>query len=347
MMPKTGNTEVKICDSDSMCVKVVSNGGAPIYYVKSSVLGQVAMEIEGSQAALNRAYVYANGKLMAEQTPDGQFYWTHNDHLNSTRKLTSASGAVVYRGEFDPYGKAALETGSVSLNSHKYTGYERDWATGLDYANARMYTSQYGRFMQSDPVTQGCGNRNPEILAGANQRLPESLNRYGYVRNDPVNLIDPSGLYGETPEEADLLCALGVLEFCGWRGRPRTPECYYSKAGCGNGGGGWGGFPPLPQISCDECCDSETATCRIILGACMTPVVGALAAGIINCNNNPFCIEGNPAYDEDRCGKCKLAFYVIAAGGTAACLLLYTNCLRGRSAKCKDAVPKPCKCIGV
>jgi RHS repeat-associated protein len=180
---------------------------------------------------------------MAEQTPDGQFYRAHNDHLNSTRKLTSTSGAVVYRGEFDPYGKAALETGSVSLNSHKFTGYERDWATGLDYAQARMYTSQYGRFMQSDPVTQGCGNRNPEIPAGANQRLPESLNRYGYVRNDPVNLIDPSGLYGLPPEEADLLCAMGVLEFCGWPGGGRTPECYYSKAGCGSGGGGGWGEP--------------------------------------------------------------------------------------------------------
>lgn len=50
------------------------------------------MEIEGSQAVLNCAYVYANGKLIAEQTPDGQFYWTHNDHLNSTRKLTNTSG---------------------------------------------------------------------------------------------------------------------------------------------------------------------------------------------------------------------------------------------------------------
>ncbi|HWQ31877.1 MAG TPA: RHS domain-containing protein [Blastocatellia bacterium] len=118
-------------------MKAVSNGSAPIYYVKSSVLGQVAMEIEGSQAVLNRAYVYASGKLIAEQTPDGQFYWTHNDHLGSTRRLTNTSGAVVWRGEFDPYGKAVLETGSVSLNSHKFTGYERDWATGSSRPPAR------------------------------------------------------------------------------------------------------------------------------------------------------------------------------------------------------------------
>ncbi|HWQ31967.1 MAG TPA: carboxypeptidase regulatory-like domain-containing protein, partial [Blastocatellia bacterium] len=151
----TGGQNTYRYDGDGNRVKVVANGGAPIYYVKSSVLGQVAMEIEGSQAVLNRAYVYASGKLVAEQTPDGQFYWTHNDHLGSTRRLTNTSGTVVYRGEFDPFGKTVLETGSVSLNSHKYTGYERDWATGLDYANARMYASLRGRFMQSDPVTQG------------------------------------------------------------------------------------------------------------------------------------------------------------------------------------------------
>jgi RHS repeat-associated protein len=227
----TGGQNTYRYDGDGMRVKVTSNGGAPIYYVKSSVLRQVAMEIEGSQAVLNRAYVYANGKLMAEQTPDGQFYWTHNDHLGSTRKLTSASGAVVYRGEFDPYGKAALETGSVSLNSHKYTGYERDWATGLDYANARMYTSQYGRFMQSDPVTQGCGNRNPDILAGAKQHKPQSLNRYGYVQNDPVNFIDPTGLLMILPGDCAEVYVDGIYfgNTCGGGG------------GVGGGGFGWGG----------------------------------------------------------------------------------------------------------
>ena len=149
--------------------------------------------LEGSQAVLNRAYVYANGKLLAEQTPDGQFYWTHNDHLGSTRKLTNTSGVVVYRAEYDPFGQLLMETGSVSLNSHKFTGYERDWATGLDNANARMFASLRGRFMQSDPVTQGCGGNAPDILAGADKRLPESLNRYNYVVNDPVNRTDPGG----------------------------------------------------------------------------------------------------------------------------------------------------------
>ena len=193
--------------------------------------------LEGSQAVLNRAYVYANGKLIAEQTPDGQFYWTHNDHLNSTRKLTNTSGVVVYRAEFDPFGQAVLETGSVSLNSRKFTGYERDWATGLDNANARMFASLRGRFMQSDPVSQGCGNKNPDILAGASKTNPESLNRYGYVRNDPVNFIDPSGLNAQNPDE------VVIPGFC--PAQFSTEECRergWSPVTGGGIGQGWGGF---------------------------------------------------------------------------------------------------------
>jgi RHS repeat-associated protein len=90
----------------------------------------------------------------------------------------------VYRGEFDPHGQALLETGSALLNSHKYTGYERDQATGLDYANARMYTSNTGRFTSPDPAG----------LKAASRKKPQSLNRYTYVANDPVNHYDPSGL---------------------------------------------------------------------------------------------------------------------------------------------------------
>jgi RHS repeat-associated protein len=74
-------------------------------------------------------------------------------------------------------------SGNANLNSKKFTGYERDGATGLDYAGARMYNSGRGRFMQPDP----------KGLEGAKKDLPQSLNRYSYVGNDPVNQIDPLG----------------------------------------------------------------------------------------------------------------------------------------------------------
>jgi RHS repeat-associated protein len=65
--------------------------------------------------------------------------------------------------------------------SYKFTGYERDAETGLDYAFARYYNARLGRFMSGDPLASDVGD-------------PQSLNRYAYARNNPINFIDPTGL---------------------------------------------------------------------------------------------------------------------------------------------------------
>jgi len=90
--------------------------------------------------------------MLALQATDGQFYWLHTDHLGSGRKLTNTSGAVVYRAEFDPRGQMLYQwaqsgSSQYNLNSHKFTGYERD-ASNIDNAQARSYNHNQGRFMQ-------------------------------------------------------------------------------------------------------------------------------------------------------------------------------------------------------
>jgi RHS repeat-associated protein len=187
----TGGNNTYGYDGDNHRVREVESGGAAVYYVRSTVLGQVAWETKSAQAVYH-AYVYGpQGKLLAQQSTDGQFYWVHTDHLGSGRKLTNSSGTLKYRGEFDPHGQALYEWSDVSteLNSRKFTGYERDAATGLDYAEARMYTSSRGRFLQADPKS----------LKSANLGEPQSLNRYSYVGNDPINFVDPTGLFRYEP----------------------------------------------------------------------------------------------------------------------------------------------------
>ena len=104
--------------------------------------------------------------------------------------LTNGAGAWVYRAEYDPHGQILAEYGGATyLNSRKFTGYERDWATNLDYAKARTYHHNRGRFMQADPLG----------LGAAEATNPLSLNLYSYVGNDPANFVDPSGLNLELP----------------------------------------------------------------------------------------------------------------------------------------------------
>ena len=173
-------------DGDGRKVKQVS-GGYPLFYLWSSVLGEPVVELDGS-GGVYRAYVLSSGgQMIAVQSYDGGFYWLHTDHLGNGRKLTNSSGTVIYRAEFDPHGQMLYEwqsSGQTYLNSHKFTGYERDWATNLNYAKARTYNHHRARFLQPDPLG----------LGAADSSDPQSLNLYSYVGNDAMNFVDPDGL---------------------------------------------------------------------------------------------------------------------------------------------------------
>jgi RHS repeat-associated protein len=65
----------------------------------------------------------------------------------------------------------------------RFTGYEKDQETGLDFAEARYYNNQHGRFTAVDP-----------LLASGKSANPQTFNRYVYVMNSPLRLTDPTGM---------------------------------------------------------------------------------------------------------------------------------------------------------
>jgi RHS repeat-associated protein len=70
-----------------------------------------------------------------------------------------------------------LTSGSASTR-YTYTGREADSDTGLMFYRARWYDPREGRFISEDPI----GFRGRDISF------------YSYVHNDPLRLIDPTGL---------------------------------------------------------------------------------------------------------------------------------------------------------
>jgi YD repeat-containing protein len=129
-------------DGDGRRVKQAASG-ASTFYLWSSVLGQPALELNSSGGVV-RAYVFSSsGQRVALQASNGSFYWVHGDHLGSSHMLTDTSGNVAYRAEYDPHGNLRLETGTTTLTSRKFTGYERD-AANLDFAQARTYGYRRG-----------------------------------------------------------------------------------------------------------------------------------------------------------------------------------------------------------
>jgi RHS repeat-associated protein len=169
-------------DGDGLRVMKNENGGQT-YYLRSSVLGgQVVAEISWASVSWqwNRGYVYLGAQLLAVQ--QGGVYWMHEDPITKSKRVTDSAGAVVSTVETDPWGGDTNRSSNGAFQPKKFTSYDRD-ANGTDEAMFRRYNRSQSRFDQPDPYDGSYSLTNPQ-----------SFNRYAYVQNDPVNLVDPSGL---------------------------------------------------------------------------------------------------------------------------------------------------------
>ena len=95
-------------------------------------------------------------------------------------------------GTYYPWGEAKGNTNPQDTWS--YATYWRDSLTGLDYANNRYYSNQYGRFMTPDPYQGTSGG-------SGDADNPQSWNRYAYTVGDPVNWNDPDGEFYQPPQQ--------------------------------------------------------------------------------------------------------------------------------------------------
>lgn len=129
--------------------------------------------------------------------PQVDIQWLVRDQLGTPRMAVDRVGTLsgVKRHDYLPFGEdlasdAAWRTtsrGYVADNvRQKFTGYERDTETGLDYARARYFASAQGRFTGTDP-----------LLASGRVGAPQTWNRYTYALNNPLRLTDPSGMEAE------------------------------------------------------------------------------------------------------------------------------------------------------
>jgi RHS repeat-associated protein len=88
--------------------------------------------------------------------------------------------------EYHPYGEQQVYTDTLG-QEYRFTGKEHDPETNLDYFGARYYGSAFGRFLTPD------WSATPVPVPYAKPGLPQTLNLYSYVRNNPITGIDPDG----------------------------------------------------------------------------------------------------------------------------------------------------------
>jgi RHS repeat-associated protein len=111
-------------------------------------------------------------------TKNGRTYRFIRDHLGSPRLIVDTqSGGIAEYLEYDEFGNVLVDT-NPGFQPFGFAGglYDRD--TALVRFGARDYDPRTGRWTSKDPIGFGGGDAN----------------LYGYVGNDPINLIDPSGL---------------------------------------------------------------------------------------------------------------------------------------------------------
>jgi RHS repeat-associated protein len=137
----------------------------------------VIAEVDASGNVLARyAQTLETDELLSEVRSSTTSYYGQ-DALSSITSLSSSAGVLANTYTFDSYGNLIGSTGSLT-NPFQYTGRDNDLDTGLYYYRARYFDRKIGRFISEDPLG-----------------VRDHSNMYAYVRNNPVNFVDPLGLY--------------------------------------------------------------------------------------------------------------------------------------------------------
>ncbi len=117
-------------------------------------------------------------------------YYYHSDHLGSASYITNLDGEVVQHIEYVPFGEVFLEERNNTWNTpFLFNGKELDEETGLYYYGARYYNPRISLWYGVDPLAE------------------QTMDAYGYCHQNPVNLIDPTGMAAWEPDKEGNLIA--------------------------------------------------------------------------------------------------------------------------------------------
>jgi len=191
-----GNYSAFYYGPDRERYRQVANAGGVLTETLYAAGGLYERLIRGSVTS-HRHYIVADGRRVAVQTRQAGAapvtVYLLEDHLGGVDGFTSASGTLLTRTSYQPFG--ARRSGDWLSNSpttgewqhiqattpRGFTDHEHLDNLGLVHMNGRVYDPALGRFLSPDPLVQASYDT-------------QGLNRYAYVRNNPLRYVDPSGL---------------------------------------------------------------------------------------------------------------------------------------------------------
>ena len=191
----TENTWTYVYDLSNQLIRVLDNANQVVEYTYNGA-GQRIKKVTQTEtkifhydlrghliAETNQSgqmlaeYVYLGDQLLAMIRPGEVAYYYHNDHLGTPQVLTDDTQAIAWKAVYTPFGKAVPSIQTVD-NPFRFPGQYYDTETGLHYNYFRYYNPQTGRYITPDPIG-----------------LEGGINLFAYVAGNPVNSIDPLGLW--------------------------------------------------------------------------------------------------------------------------------------------------------
>ncbi|MFN7840573.1 MAG: RHS repeat-associated core domain-containing protein, partial [Pirellula sp.] len=140
------------------------------------------METDGS-GTVETAYTYKPGGYgrMVSQRQGSDSSFAHFDGVKNLRMLTDDTGMATDEYDFDAFG-SELSTSGSTLNAHRWKGESLAYYREPDAAPSLQYALHFRNY---DPLTGTFPSRDP---------AEDDSNLYRYVKNNPLNASDPSGL---------------------------------------------------------------------------------------------------------------------------------------------------------
>ena len=128
---------------------------------------------------LVQRFEYASAHMPVAMTYNSQKYYLHYDQVGSLRAVSDTSHNIVKEITYDTFGSILTDTNPSFKVPFGFAGGLYDTDTKLTRFGYRDYDAYTGKWTAKDPIG----------FAGGDSNL------YGYVLGDPVNFVDPMGLY--------------------------------------------------------------------------------------------------------------------------------------------------------